>query len=117
MEILCGDALEVTAEHVGPCDRIWDRAALVALPAEVRPRYVRALRDACPASTVLLSSFTYPQDQMGGPPFSVPEDEVRSLWAGARVALLEDRDMLDDLPRFRERGLTAFSVQTWAIEL
>src|SRR4051812_12173703 len=35
-----GDFFAVTPELLGPVDALYDRAALIALPAELRPRYV-----------------------------------------------------------------------------
>jgi hypothetical protein len=37
--VLAGDMLDATPEHTGTFDGVWDRAALVALPAAERPAY------------------------------------------------------------------------------
>ncbi len=88
--LLCGDVFDCSAADVGPVDAFYDRAALVALPPDVRPRYVTHLRDLLGVwSKGLLVTFEYPQDKAEPPPWSVTEAEVRSLYAGASVALLE----------------------------
>lgn len=82
--IICGDYFDT---DVGPVDGIYDRAALIALPPEMRGRYVRHLPH---VSRILLVTVEYPPEAMSGPPFSVPEAEVRSLYADARVELLDE---------------------------
>jgi thiopurine S-methyltransferase len=108
IEILCGDFFELRREHLRPVAAVWDRAALIAMPPQMRPRYVRRLLRVVPADTpVLLATMEYPQQEMAGPPFSVPEDEVNMLY-GERFSVerLHAEDTLAAQPRFRERGLT-----------
>ena len=79
--IIAGDLFAVTRDVVGPIDAIYDRAALIALPPELRPRYLAHLRTLVTAPTpTLLVALEYPQDRMEGPPFSVLETEVRTLY-------------------------------------
>ena len=40
---LCGDVFGVDAALLGDCAGVYDRAALIALPAEMRKRYVQTL--------------------------------------------------------------------------
>src|SRR6185503_18861075 len=81
-----GDLFAATREHVGAIDAIYDRAALVALPPEVRVRYVDHMRTIAPgARTELLVSLEYPPERGSGPPFSVDEAEVRTLFPGATI--------------------------------
>jgi thiopurine S-methyltransferase len=88
--IFAGDVFAVTREDVGKIDAIYDRAALVALPEEMRERYVAHLGALTAAATpVLLVTLTYPQDRMQGPPFSVPDTEVRAHYDA--VVQLEER--------------------------
>lgn len=87
--LLAGDVLDATAEDVGPLTAVYDRAAIVALPEETRTRYVARLRSLLPAgSPVLVVSFDYPESAMEGPPFSVGEQRLRGLFAGASIELL-----------------------------
>lgn len=81
IRVIAGDLFAVSPADVGPIDAIYDRAALVALPPELRPRYVAHLRTLAPAATGLLVTIEYPQELMSGPPHSVPEPEVRSLYS------------------------------------
>lgn len=84
--ILAGDLFNVTEADVGAIDAVYDRAALIALPPEMRRRYVDHLMMLVPARTQsLLVTLEYPQDQHQGPPFSVPEAEVRTLFTSAEL--------------------------------
>jgi thiopurine S-methyltransferase len=79
--IIAGDFFAVQHAHVGTIDGIFDRAALVALPPDMRRRYVEHLRVLAPHATrELLVSIEYPADASPGPPFSVEQTEVRSLF-------------------------------------
>jgi thiopurine S-methyltransferase len=79
--ILAGDVFAVTAADVGHIDAIYDRAALVALPPELRARYVAHLGAITAAATpVLLVVLAYDQSMLEGPPFSVSDDEVRARY-------------------------------------
>lgn len=79
-EIFCGDIFDLGAGTLGPVDAVYDRAALVALPAEMRAAYAAHLTRITAAAPQLTISFEYDQTAMDGPPFSVPEAEVRRLY-------------------------------------
>lgn len=83
-EIWQGDYFALKPEQLGAIGLIYDRAALIALPAQMRIDYVSQLKNLCPGPvTLMLLSLEYPQDHMSGPPFSVDEAEVRSLFSFA----------------------------------
>lgn len=71
-------------------DAAYDRAALVALPEPVRPRYARLLaRLLNPGAAMLLVTLDYAPVQHESPPFAVNEQEVRRLFgADFEVTLL-----------------------------
>jgi thiopurine S-methyltransferase len=88
--ILAGDFFATTPALVGAIDGIYDRAALVALPPDMRGHYVEHLRRIAPAATrELLITLDYPPGSADGPPFSVDEVEVRARFADADVELVE----------------------------
>jgi thiopurine S-methyltransferase len=107
--ILEGDALALTMEQTGPIEAIYDRAALVALPPEMRAAYAASLaRLASPAVQALLVAFEYPQEMKGGPPFSVEAAEIRELFEAAfTVREVERLDILAASPKFAEIGIPA----------
>lgn len=84
----------------------YDRAALIALPAEMRPRYLAHLATLlAPDARGLLITLEYAQAQMQGPPFSVIHDELDGDPA-LDFQCLERSDVLAAHPRFSDKGLT-----------
>jgi thiopurine S-methyltransferase len=83
MRLLCGDFFHLSAEDCQDVQGVFDRAALVALPPEMRVQYVAHLRKILPKGTsYLMITMQYDQSRVQGPPFSVSEAEVRQLFAG-----------------------------------
>jgi len=77
VDLFAGDIFNVTPELLGPVDAVYDRAALVALPQQMRARYTAHLTTLIAQAPQLLISFEYDQQAMEGPPFSVSEEEIR----------------------------------------
>lgn len=77
IDIWLGDIFDLTAPMLGSVDAIYDRAALVALPIEMRKRYTSHLLALTEGSSQLLLTFEYDQNQLDGPPFSVTGQEVQ----------------------------------------
>lgn len=115
--LYCGDFFALGPELLATCTAVYDRAALIALPAPMRQRYVQHLLAVLPpATTTLLLTMDYPQQQMQGPPFSVDETEVRRLFETQHaVTLLATRDTLANEPRLQQRGLKRLSEQAWRL--
>ena len=100
-----GDFFNLKANR-GQFDLVYDRAALIALPSNIRHHYVQHLKALlAPGGAILLISLEYDSRKMEGPPFTVPESEVRSLFLGLSVDKLHEHDCLDEEARFKERGL------------
>ncbi|MBB5720938.1 thiopurine S-methyltransferase [Loktanella ponticola] len=83
VDIYVGDVFALTAKVLGQVDAVFDRAALVALPAELRSRYAAHLVAITDSATQLVVTFTYDQTQMSGPPFSISERMIKDLYAGS----------------------------------
>jgi len=81
VDMFVGDIFALDRATLGLVDAVYDRAALVALPADMRGRYAAHLTDITGNARQMLIVFEYDQSQMDGPPFSVPEDEVRALYS------------------------------------
>lgn len=95
---------------------IFDRAALIALPRELRVHYAQKLRALlAPGGRLLLVTLDYPQAQRDGPPFAVAPDEVEALFAGLAIERLATRDALDESPRFRAAGVERLDETAWLI--
>ncbi|MEO1145171.1 MAG: thiopurine S-methyltransferase [Cyanobacteria bacterium J06638_22] len=76
IDIFVGNILDVSAESLGDVDAIYDRAALVALPQEMRSRYTAHLMQVTEKAPQLLVTYEYDQALMDGPPFSISSAEV-----------------------------------------
>lgn len=77
ISIYVGNFFALTADMLGRIDAIYDRAALVALPEDIRARYTRHLRSICHDAPQLLLCFDYDQSLTPGPPFAIGSAEVR----------------------------------------
>ena len=108
-----GDALALEANTL-QADAWYDRAAMIALPATARDGYVQQLRDqTSPGAVGLLITYAYPQEEMEGPPFSLPDEEVYRLFSnGFTVERLENMQLEDE----RGRGLSAISSSVFKIQ-
>lgn len=81
LDLFVGDIFQLTGDMLGPVDAILDRAALVALPDDMRTRYAGHLTEITGRARQLLITFEYDQSKMPGPPFSIFDGEVRRLYA------------------------------------
>jgi thiopurine S-methyltransferase len=107
LRLWCGDFFNLTAAQLGPIDAVYDRAALIALPAAMRQQYVRHMQTLVGEVPHLLITLEYPQAQMDGPPFSVEQTEVDSLF-GERYEGSQSHhcdDVLSATPHLQQRGL------------
>lgn len=125
--VLCADWFAVTRPHLdAACEAAgaaralqawWDRAALIALPPEVRPHYVEHLFGLLPPSARgLLLTVEYPDGQLQGPPFSVESTEVHRHFDSAcevREAALEDA--LANSPKRQAQGVTRFDERLYVL--
>ena len=101
IDVFVGDLFDLDAKALGPVDAVFDRAALVALPAETRRRYAAHLAEITSRAPQLLITFDYDQSVMDGPPFSVSEEEVRALYGSAfSVEPLESAEVPGGLKGF-----------------
>jgi len=117
--LACGDFFDLSKQDVAKVSAVYDRASLVALPPEMRERYARHLVDILPSGTkILLITFDYPQAEMQGPPFAVSVKEVEALYSRfAEVRLLAQEDVLDQNPRFKQRGMTRMQENVFMLTL
>ncbi len=92
LTVLAGDMLAAAPADIGTFDGAWDRAALVAFPPADRPPYAAALRRLLrPGARMLLQTFGCDRPPDAGPPYRVPEAEVRSLYPRAELRVVGER--------------------------
>lgn len=116
IEIFVGDFFAFDPARAGAITGYYDRAALVALPPDLRPRYVAHLATLLPAGTRgLIIAFEYVPD-VGGPPFSVDQAEVQRLYSPRfTLEVLERKDILAETPRLAERGMRSLHECAYAV--
>ncbi|MCG8610422.1 MAG: thiopurine S-methyltransferase [Pseudomonadales bacterium] len=108
IQIYCGDFFDLDASHVAGVKTVFDRAALIALPDEMRRRYVDHLHQILPReSQILLVTMEYDPGEMEGPPYSVTEPEVMSLYGAKWVTKQVQKNNLGaDDPFAKRKGLS-----------
>ena len=114
--IFVADFIQFANDYDGqPIDSLYDRAALVALPEDMRPDYVAACEKLLTNSAQgLLVTMEYEPRAMEGPPFSVPNEEVERLWKG-RLELVEQMDMLSSMRRAVKSGVLRLDEYFWIL--
>jgi len=113
VRILVGDFFATTRALLGSVDALYDRAAMIALPPELRARYVAHLRTLLPdGAPGLLVTLEYEQARRDGPPFAVLADEVRRAYAGLQIAELGEAQA--DAPALQAAGIPA-SDRCWLL--
>ena len=90
IDLFVGDFFELTIEQLGQIDAIYDRAALVALPEEMRSQYVQHLIQIGGDASQLLISFEYDQSMMAGPPFSISTQQLQDYYSSEYAIQLLD---------------------------
>lgn len=117
LQILCGDFFTLRSEDVGKIDAVYDRAALVALPEQMRIDYVARMSTLLTTGAeILLIGFEYLQHEMSGPPFSVTPIEVAQLYRNwCTIELLVDDDALEKELPLKNRGLSQLREQVYRL--
>ncbi|HLU19931.1 MAG TPA: thiopurine S-methyltransferase [Pusillimonas sp.] len=117
IEIICGDIFNVTAQTLSNCRGVYDRAALIALPESMRADYVDHVYNQLPEGCKgLLITLDYPQEQMSGPPFSVPDAEIQALFKDRTQAREVERlDILQDEEKFKANGVSSLDTVVYQL--
>lgn len=76
LDVFVGDIFDLSLGVLGRVDAVYDRAALVALPASMRQLYTRHLIKITNLAPQLVICFEYDQEKMSGPPFSITDSEI-----------------------------------------
>ena len=95
IEIFLGDFFDLEQQQVQQNSLIYDRAALVALPFEMRLQYSQKIKS-FNIPNVLLVTLDYPQAEKAGPPFAVSKKEVHALYEDKYSIKLLRQTALDE---------------------
>lgn len=117
IELWCGDVFALRDEDVAGCTALYDRAALIALPPDMRERYMALLDDLLPTAKGLLVTLEYDQALIDGPPFSVGEGEVCRGFAGWRIVVVDQAEILADSPKFLSAGVPSLVERAYEISI
>jgi thiopurine S-methyltransferase len=118
LDLFCSDFFATDFSGMPAIEAVYDRAALIALPPDMRrayaPRLAGLLR---PGVRSLLLTLDYPQHEMRGPPFAVTLEEVEALFSSScLIEQLHSEDCLEREPRFRRKGLTRLTEHVLLLE-
>ena len=110
--ILNGNILAIPSDLI-QAEAWYDRAAMIAINPDLREDYVSQIRQQTKVGAVgLLITYSYPQEEMEGPPFSLNNDDVFKLFQdGFRVECLETIELEDE----KERGLSRINSSVFAL--
>lgn len=104
LELLNRDIFSLPA--VPSFDLVYDRAALIALPREVRAPYAALISTIInPGGHLLLEATTMTGRGEKGPPFSVTRDEVATLYQDFSVIAEESTEPVAPSAPLAERGV------------
>jgi len=117
LTIFVGDYFSLTQKEIGSISFVYDRAALIALPEEMRLEYAQHMAKITQYAPQLLITLDYDQNIAGGPPFAVSSQEVEALYGGIYpIQLLEEADIIEEEPRFKAKGLTSFFQRAYKLK-
>lgn len=111
ISIWCGDIFSLPDEAWKDFSGIYDRAAIVALPPDVRKKYSKLVIDQMKKnSSTFRSALTicveYTDETIEGPPFSVNEKEIKKLYGKAlkvkKISTTLDPHLSGRAPRFQK---------------
>lgn len=81
IELWVADIFSLTAADIGPIDAVYDRAALIALPPDMRPKYSEQVHKLSGSAQQLLLTLNYDQNEWTGPPFSISREQVQQYYS------------------------------------
>ncbi|WPJ99424.1 thiopurine S-methyltransferase [Pseudomonas putida] len=116
VQLWCGDFFALRAEDVADCVGLYDRAAVIALPVQMRARYMQLLSGVLPTSCRgLVVTLDYDQSLLAGPPFSVRDEELRQGFAEWQVEQLEAVEVIEDSPKFVQAGASSLLERVYQV--
>lgn len=96
----CGDFFQLPRDVWAKVTGVYDRAALIALPQDLRIKYANEFW--FNNLKILLLTLEYPDQFIQGPPFSVTESEVKTLYPAFSIEKAESVlvEEFKDHPKF-----------------
>lgn len=115
---ICGDIFSLEKSFFDQFAACYDRAALIALPTDMRNKYVNHVYGNFPPNhKTLLLTIDYIQAEMAGPPFALGDELINSLFSKEfSINRLEQRDILEGEPKFKEKGLSKMFTNVYLLD-
>jgi thiopurine S-methyltransferase len=109
IDIFVGDIFHLKSSDLGEINAIYDRAAYVGLPRDMRQQYADHLISLTGAAPQLLITFNYDPANVSGPPFAITPEEIgESYSATYKVSVLETLDLENGI-----KGVTPATETIW----
>ena len=74
------DIFALSPTAIGDIAAVYDRAALIALPADMRPDYSKQIYKLSNNAPQLLITLNYDQSKKDGPPFSISQEQLQQYY-------------------------------------
>lgn len=104
ISIYCGDIFNLQKQQLPPISLIYDRAALIALPPEIRKKYTQHLSEFLKTGMQILLLCIESTDNFVGPPYAVSKDEITMLYQNFQITELSRESEKSIEPHLIEKG-------------
>jgi len=105
IKLYCGDFFRLTQEQIPPISAVYDRAALIALPKDLRKKYVDHLLTLLPTNSQILLLSPTSTHSTDVAPYSVDPEEVHDLYSSRfNITLLLKKQREEIEPHLRNNG-------------
>ncbi|MFT8467404.1 thiopurine S-methyltransferase [Acetobacter syzygii] len=104
LKVFVADIFSLSAAMLGSVDIVYDRAALVALPQDIRVRYAKHLMAITRCATQFLICVEYDQCRLSGPPFAVMAQDIADYYAPYYEITSIEREPVERGIKGREPG-------------
>lgn len=116
IQLIAGDFFLSERASLLSIQAVYDRAALIALPQELRKRYVAHLLSLLePNTPILLIATDYDSSEMQGPPYPLGKKSIQNLFATCNIETLYYRPMKRIPEHLKQKGLTDAIEQAYCI--
>ena len=74
------DIFALLSEDIGSVKAVYDKAALIALPENMRTKYSEHIRKISGHAPQFIITLTYDQSKKAGPPFSISSEQIQQYY-------------------------------------
>ena len=74
------DIFALSSEDIGSVKAVYDKAALIALPADMRVQYSAQMYQLSANAPQFIITLTYDQSKKAGPPFSISSEQIQQYY-------------------------------------